>query len=1630
MIVKGKKIRLTKIALSLFCFFLASFIFFWHEIGTFAAKELAKKLLDVNLHFEEIFLQDGQLHFKNVTFYSKKRAAFFGSIEKLSIAFNLSNTKSWFGSELFLYRPLINIPIGEEKFVDKTSFFRKKIIIVDGKISCVDKELKLISATFQKDDQKSSGEAIFDTPQRAKLNWDYQDKVSKLELFNFELSYFVPFIAPSFQNLKSMEALEGVINASITYDHKKELFTSLNLDFSDFKFKFLEGKFCFKSLHIEREFLKNQPVHYSPLAANRDGQNVRFLGGKVKKITSGTSNLVDERNCIDRLSQPVDRNNREEMSISKPSFLSYFYEHKFRFYLDGGEVLFEKSNDKIEDIRGFLSFNPERGLYCDIKGSTTQKATDTFALFGKTSSSKKIELQLTYKKNSRAQCIIDLANREYQLKIKDFDLLPLNFLNLLSLSLPDPILDGKVNLELEGTFEKEGLKTISLNHFCIENLVSSFQGNNFFMDKLEGRCSFDAADFLHSFSTNFSFLGRAEREGKSGEIRGECAVDKGLFRNPLKLISSFPLFCGDLKVWGRLSEIKCEAYFKGKLTTLFAKSSAEELEGNVFWNEVASKGNFNATLSQKEGGSVHIKGASPTLFSLIKNKDFSSIFFEVRAKEIAIEKWENLFGAKANLHFSGKADIFLSGTPFDFDFMARGENLSFATSFFSLEAKKIGDYSAPLTDGGGDNFKGSFKNGKSNCFVSFSESKIKLLKYNLEFDACNATIIGNEKGFEVILPSTSQDTLQCVGKIYINLEDQISPSVEFIATSISTKLSSLKFLESEIDMFKDMEGWFRGEMRLCFSLFQEGMPLQFQLKGEFRELFLPIFKKLRIQNLQGDINIDSAQNSVELIGVQGLFAGEQKYKLYIPSFMKSDNKWVFDLRCEDKAWDFLRLKGELHFGDDLIVDIFNESHFYNAALEVAECRLNKAFEIISFNLKSIFNLEKGKEVIKFIEDLNLLPFANPIFENSFGNIEYKLSCTNNTWRLCGAGKNLQIKGVPIKSLKIGGEKEEKEIKLNCTFDNLKVIVDVEKKNQNWELSNFILSEQEKTIISAKKFLLLEGRKFKGEIENVQINLEELYQFFPKLENLKGEILAKGYVEGQLPLKSSDELALNMKGEIDFKQVNMNDIELKKIDNKIWDFSFSLDKGFLLKGGEVSLTSNNLKLQGDFSFLVYRLMEGRVELKGINLPIDFKQAAHLCEKRQWQELFEFSKIIFFNQKSRLVGDLIWDTQDEKLIFESDDIYLEKSKDAIECKVKYLMESTPFFIKAHFGLTFPMIGSITLDDAISATPLTIHCQLQEDEILCDGIIGSFFGFEGSFYKSGSPIEKDNLLLGSLNCDFSKSAHLFSEKFSSILHRFKIGKGYEVLGVLKIPKKEIQNSSFEGTVIGKNFEFDGYYLKTLFAKIIANKEEVQVSDIKMSDSSGTLSVPKLTFENKESWEISMPFLHLKDFRPSLLRDKIGKENEVKPLLVKEFKFFDLKGRINEEESLTGWGYFNFTNSFKKGRNILDLPADVLGRLIGLDLELLIPVNGRAELELKGGKFWLNKINDFYSEGGRSKFLLLSSNPIVCMDLDGNLTLDIGMKQYVLFKLTEKFIISIRGTLDKPTIRLKKKRGIIAEL
>ncbi|MCB1116892.1 MAG: hypothetical protein KDK71_10535, partial [Chlamydiia bacterium] len=304
----------------------------------------------------------------------------------------------------------------------------------------------------------------------------------------------------------------------------------------------------------------------------------------------------------------------------------------------------------------------------------------------------------------------------------------------------------------------------------------------------------------------------------------------------------------------------------------------------------------------------------------------------------------------------------------------------------------------------------------------------------------------------------------------------------------------------------------------------------------------------------------------------------------------------------------------------------------------------------------------------------------------------------------------------------------------------------------------------------------------------------------------------------------------------------------------------------------------------------------------------------------------------------------------------------------------------------------------------------------------IEGCLCGLDFAFHRNPKDSFLDRIALaGQLKINGYRLARFLPKSAKAMMEEFEIGRGYELSGNLLLSKTNFEESQFSGYLKGKNFHLMGSVMETLMSEILIHPKAIELSRFNLSDVSGIFSVEtiRLTENSDEGWELFIPELAVSDFRPSLLK-KIGQyPSRIKPLVIRSLYCHSIRGNLGDAKSFTGKGDLSFINTFKRDYHILDIPLEILGRL-GLDMGLLVPVRGELDFVMSGGRIYLTELKGSYSEGKRSQFFL---SPIdrSYLDFDGNLNINIKMKQYVLLKVTEPFTLSIGGTFAHPKYGLR---------
>lgn len=238
-----------------------------------------------------------------------------------------------------------------------------------------------------------------------------------------------------------------------------------------------------------------------------------------------------------------------------------------------------------------------------------------------------------------------------------------------------------------------------------------------------------------------------------------------------------------------------------------------------------------------------------------------------------------------------------------------------------------------------------------------------------------------------------------------------------------------------------------------------------------------------------------------------------------------------------------------------------------------------------------------------------------------------------------------------------------------------------------------------------------------------------------------------------------------------------------------------------------------------------------------------------------------------------------------------------------------------------------------------------------------------------------------------------------------------------------------SFNGGLTGHNIALFGYEFEFLQSDCAFSSGTMQLSHITLQDPAGFAQIRQVDIKRNEQgiWGLSVEGCEVTDWRPTLLRSRekgpiLGSNS----LIVNRLKIDQLQGQVGNPNSLTGQGeiYFNNHSQQRDSQNLLfAIPAEVINR-IGLDRSILTPTSGTVYFTIGEGKFFPTKFKDVYSDGRLSQFNLASSSVPSYMDFDGNLNLNVRIKQYnLLLKLTELFTFNITGTIDKPNYSVDRK-------
>ncbi len=717
----------------------------------------------------------------------------------------------------------------------------------------------------------------------------------------------------------------------------------------------------------------------------------------------------------------------------------------------------------------------------------------------------------------------------------------------------------------------------------------------------------------------------------------------------------------------------------------------------------------------------------------------------------------------------------------------------------------------------------------------------------------------------------------------------------------------------------------------------------------------------------------------------------------------------FDLRLENQLMDLIQVVGTYDVGSNILDLDKTKSHLFGYYPSEFYLKMRDEFLIsLDIPLQELESCSKVLNDSKLFGEIPLELFEK--IKDSAVPISSKISFSKGVWAVnlssdvfsCVA--SLEGNEWKIPSLKVG--LFELSLQLERDISGYKIL-----NAKCLSEASLAYFEEGKVDFDAKRILL-----------PLQEAILDFPECFPKLGTGRAAVVggitidfSKGFpntfIEGNIGIDAEKE---------GFHLASLSEIHV----------IYTLDRGLVIKDSLLEISYENAKSTlsipfGSYSFddalwqgyqikASYSDPEIQCFLKKTGLQLDIPR--NICGKTEF--VFDVEVLNDQFQISGAFGEGTYVWKEKEVYLKELRFFYDKSHFDIDAELPFCGSDFTIHAKVYPGIACPLIIE-GFEKGIEGRSFYAECRLFDpDGFSIQKIQGNLFGIDFQFLAAN---KMDDLnFLGDLSIDAERLKQVVGPDTKALIDELKFHKGYELKGDLTCKKDHLEESFFEGYLKGRDFDFLGYMFKTLLANIHIDQKGVTLKNLLISDEGVTATIPELsiTVSSKGDLILRIPELIIDELRPSLLKKKHIRER-LKPFCIKSMVFQDVTGNLSDEKSFTGKGQLKFINTFKEGHNLLDIPIEIISRL-GLDIGLLVPVQGELDFVLKNGKLVFTKLKNSYSDSKRSYFYLWNKSESY-IDFSGNMHIDIRMKQYVLFKITELFILSLQGTLEKPKCFLR---------
>lgn len=325
------------------------------------------------------------------------------------------------------------------------------------------------------------------------------------------------------------------------------------------------------------------------------------------------------------------------------------------------------------------------------------------------------------------------------------------------------------------------------------------------------------------------------------------------------------------------------------------------------------------------------------------------------------------------------------------------------------------------------------------------------------------------------------------------------------------------------------------------------------------------------------------------------------------------------------------------------------------------------------------------------------------------------------------------------------------------------------------------------------------------------------------------------------------------------------------------------------------------------------------------------------------------------------------------------------------------------------------SIQLNEENQEDGLNIQGKWEHGKLSLEKIAGKLGPIAASLKNA------KGILKGTLDLDFSNISSFLNLPLNHWASLWQLGKGFRLDGEFS-SHAQLQDWEFKGKVKGKDCVCAGYPLQNFEAKIELQPGQIIIENLDISDEAGKLWINDgMLNRHGNQWMFSFPLIEIRNLQPQVLNHPKTSEKIVSPVMIKTASISDVHGILDKPSSISGQGSLRFSSKEKNKFSFLQkLPLQLLKKM-GLDESLITPISGEVDFSIRDGKIFLQALKGVQSDKKRSEFFIPKGGEQTYFDFQGNLFLNIKMRQFVIPALTEPLSLSIRGTWSEPEFSIK---------